>query len=256
MTSTLYEKTIYLNKDIEYLFNCEIREYDMEHAGLSLLKEYKLVPESKIAQLEKMEKEPRNKEIGMLQRNIQGLAKALNESFVLARKQFFEANNIEDSEVLSIKKDAIFIIKRLCKKTTFGNINFRLKNQYLGYLYLNKTEFYYKDADTDLEVKGLNEDTVKLHQGYMLDFLKDVFTVTLHSERRSIIHFLTSFIKSYRNNELAYGYYRELNNDAFYKVKSEDEIIAISNIDEDENPQLDITYNYFMYLVPLANIFI
>ena len=44
--------------------------------------------------------------------------------------------------------------------------------------------------------------------------------------------------------------------DAFYKVKSEDEIIAISNIDEDENPQLDITYNYFMYLVPLANIFI
>lgn len=256
MNSTLYERTLYLNKDIDYLFNCEIREYDMHRAGLSLLKEFKLVDTATLSRLEGLEKEVCNKEIGMLQRNVQGLAQAMNESFVLARKMFFEANNIEDQDVLAIKKDAIFILKKLCEHTTFGNINFRVKNQYLGYLYINKTEFYYKDPDTDLEVKGLGDEAPKLHKDYMLDFIKDLFTMALHSDRKRVIYFLTDFIKAYRHNELDYNYYRELNESSFFKIKTDDEIIAMQNMDNAENPNLDITYNYFMYLVPIATIFI
>ena len=41
MTSSLYERTLYLNKDIDYIINSEIREYDLKSAGLSLIKEFR-----------------------------------------------------------------------------------------------------------------------------------------------------------------------------------------------------------------------
>ena len=42
LKSKLYERTLYLNKEIDYLFNCEIREYDLKSAGLNLIKYFKL----------------------------------------------------------------------------------------------------------------------------------------------------------------------------------------------------------------------
>ena len=45
MYSALYTKTNYLNKNIDYLLNTDIREYDLKSAGLSLIKYFKLLPE-------------------------------------------------------------------------------------------------------------------------------------------------------------------------------------------------------------------
>ena len=256
MGSTLYERTNYLNRDIEYLLNCTIREYDLKSAGFSLIKQFHMLPDKTIQYLAKIDKEPRNIEIGMLQKD-KGFAKALLEAFVEARKMFFEANSLEDKDILTLKKDAIFVIDKTCHDNIFGELEFRVKNRYLGYMYLNKKELYYTNSSTPIDMKGLGEDVLTYHGDYMLDFIRDVFTMAIYSSREEIIKYITDFISDYRNNRLAYGYYRNLDAGMFYTViDPEVGRMNIRDIDDNEDITLDITYNYFNYIVPIVNIFV
>ena len=249
----LYKRTNYLNKEIDYLFNCDIYEYDLASAGLSLIKEFKLADDKTIHSLEQMDKEPRNKEIGMMQKDKQ-FARALLECFTEARHMFFEANHIQEYEILTIKKDAVFVVGRKCEHSRIGKyLNFRIKNQYLGYMHLNGKEFYFKDPHSDLDVKGLGPDVLYYHGDYILDFIKDVFCMAIYSPRKKLIEFITRFISDYRHRNLAYGYYRNLDSESFYTV-IDDEVgrMNIKDIDDNENVNLDITYNYFKYLIPIV----
>ena len=256
MYSTLYTKSNYLNRDIDYLLNTDIREYDLRSAGLSLIKYFKLLPDKDIAYLDKMEKEPRNKQIGLIQKNKE-FARCLLECFSEARRMFFEANQIQDSDVLSIKKDAIFIVGKYCHNNVFGDLEFRVKNQYLGYMLLNKKEFYYTNPNTDLDVKGLGSDVLAYHGEYMLDFMRDVFSMSIYSSRESLISYITDFISDYRNRRLSYGYYRNLDVGNFYTVIDEEAgRMNILDVDDSEDVNLDITYNYFNYILPIASIYI
>ena len=254
LKSKLYERTLYLNKEIDYLFNCEIREYDLKSAGLNLIKYFKLLPQDKIDYLSKMDKVERNKEIGMLQKN-KDFAKVLKDAFTEARRMFFDANNIEDYEVLSVKKDAIFIIRKLCFNNTFGDLEFRVKNQYLGYMHLNNKEFYYTDPETPLDVKGFGADVEYYHGEYMLDFIRDVFTNAIYCSRLDAIRELTKFVSAYRHKYLDYGYYRMLDEEMYYDVIDDGERFKVKDVESDD-VNIDITYNYFKYIIPIACIFI
>lgn len=247
-----------MNKDIDYLFNCEIKEYDLKSAGFNLIKYFKLLPEKEIIKLEKMNKEKRHIEIGMMQRRDKKLTQGLKDAFLEARKMFFEANDICDEEVLSIKKDAIFVIDKHCYNTIFDNLEFVCKNTYLGYMHINKMEIYYTNNESPIDVKGLNDDVLSYHQDYMLDFIRTIFTYTIYNDRKYLIKFITDFIKAYRNNELEFGYYRELNNESYYLIKydGDDEYSMIRDLEDDNGLELNIQYNYFNILVPICNIFI
>lgn len=255
LKTDLYKRTSYLNKNIEYLFNCEIREYDLKSADMSLMKQFKLVSADTIASLEKMDKDSRHKRTGMMQKD-KKLAKALVEAFKEARRMFFDANDVEDWQVLSIKKDAIFILKNECENNTFGALEFRVKNQYLGYMYLNKTEFLYRDRESDIDVKGLGKNVNEKHNDYMLDFIRDVFIYRIYKSYPEQIDFLSTFIKAYRAKDLDIGYYRQLDNEGYYKILNNGEEFMMDDLSEDDIGDVDIKYNYSNYLVPIVNIFI
>ena len=256
MMKSLYERSLYLDKDIDYLFNCEIREYDMQEAGFNLIREFKLLKPKQIEYLETLDKDQRHIRIGLYQKD-KDFANIMKEAFIKARKIFFEQNELNDSDILSIKKDAIFVIKKQCINNKYGFINFRIKNQYLGYLHLNKMEFYYTNPNTDLDIKNVNEESITYQKEYMIDFIKDLFTMTIYNDRKAVIKFLTDFIKAYRNNELDNEYYREFNSGNFFKIYEDNQFIDIKEISNDYNPQNIIKiYNYFNYLIPIANIYI
>ena len=82
----------------------------------------------------------------------------------------------------------------------------------------------------------------------------NLFSMKIYSERKVFVKFLTDFIKAYRRLDLELGYYRELSQESFYSIYLDGEKSLIKDIDSDEG--LDITYNYFKYLVPIASIFI
>lgn len=136
----LYEKDLYVNKDIECIIDTPIIEYDIKQAGYNLTKYYKLLPEDKIKELSSLSKENKRIKLGLFQRNNDVFKESLKKAFVNIRKEFFEANNIYPEEVISIKKDALFITRQL-QNTEFGNVEFVKKNKYTSYYNLNKLEF-------------------------------------------------------------------------------------------------------------------
>lgn len=127
-------KQLWLNPNIEYLFDDEIIEYDMRDAGFSLVKQYRLLPDETIRELTKLGKgEERHIAIGKLQGADKEFSKALSDKFTEIRKIFIAQNELNDDDIVSVKKDAIFTIGK-CSKLRFGSLIFTPKNTYTSYL--------------------------------------------------------------------------------------------------------------------------
>jgi hypothetical protein len=248
----LYEKHNYLNKNIEYLIGNEITEYDIQSAGFNICKKYKLLDDNKLRHLELLDKKRRQITLGLYQQNNLEFKEALNEKFVEVRKLFFESNNIKDEDVLSIKKDAIITLKK-CYNTEFDNIRFLDKNTYTSYFYINKFELYVNNDE--LHLKGISDEKLELHKKYMIDFLHKIFRlIETNPNKKYIIDNMKEFISFYKDKRLHIGYYRELNKDSLYKLDRSfiNENIGLQHTKSLEN--IDISYNYMKYIVPIINI--
>jgi hypothetical protein len=212
----LYERHNYLNKNIEYLISNEIIEYDIRSAGFNLTKKFKLLDDNKINYLEKLDKHQRHVQLGLYQREDIKFKKELNEKFIEIRKWFFKNNDLVDEEILSIKRDAIITLRR-CSNTQLDNVEFIEKNIYTSYYYLNNYEFYYnKDV---IHVKGIDDEKLKLHKEYMLDFLNNFFMMNEISPHKKIIELLKDFSYYYKLKKLNIEYYRELNDQSLFRLK-------------------------------------
>lgn len=261
--SQLYKRTTWLNKNIDFSFGSSIIEYDMKSAGLSLIKEFKMLPDDEIQKLEALNKQSRNIKIGLMQKKNKGFAKELLVKFVEARKRFIISNRINENNILSIKKDAIFVIDRECDITDFGHIHFVPKNKYTSFIKLNKLEFYINTRTRQVDVKGLGqaiEDRQELHEyhdEYLLSFIVKFCSMRENMVERKIAQrYLSSFIKKYLNKELPIGYYRELDraHPIRLRISGMDKDICMREYDRIED--VIINFNYFMYILPLVSLYI
>lgn len=254
INSELYLKDQYLNKSIIILPNKVIVEYDLKSANTSLCREYKLLPESQIAEIEVLPKEKRVTTIGKLMRNDSKLKEGLKNSFVDIRKRFFDSNNIVNDDILSIKKDAIFCLKEV-QVVDFGACHFVRKNTYTSYMYLNGLEIYYANSimGGTLIVKGMNDESLKKHNGYMCDFLKTLCRHLEQSSRQTQLGFLKRFVDKYKWRQLDVGYYREFSPSSIIRLGDADETYdnEIFIPYEDKVAHVDINYNFNKILCPL-----
>ena len=260
METGLWSRSLWRNNSIDYIFGVRIVEYDMKSAGLSLIKEFNLLPNEMISKLEMMPKHARDVEIGNMQKKDKDFSNKLGKAFVEGRRLFFQSNNLNEDKLISIKKDAFFTVDAFCSELDFGNIHFVPKNKYSSFLSLNKIEFYFNTMMRQVDIKGLgqgesHDNIVELHGDYMLDFLfKFVRAKEINSTRDEIAYMLTSFIRDYRNKNLPIEYYRHLSRDNTYRVWS-DELEDYFNISETGDIEaVDIRPNYFDYIVPLIEI--
>jgi hypothetical protein len=259
----LYERSTWLNPKYEYLFGKRIVEYDMQSAGLSLVKEYHLLDDKTIKSLDDtIIKKDRVVKLGLIQRKDKKFAKALSDAFVDARKRFFQANNLNEDNILSIKKDAFFTIDTECEVTELGKMNFRPKHKYSSFIKLNRIEFYLDTIGRAVDIKGLgqgaiHEKLVELHIDYMLDF---ILTFARGREVNTDLEvqskWLSTFVKRYRHKELDIGYYRELSQTMDFKVNSEEGLLSMNDCSPAFLDDIDISYNYYNYIVPLISIII
>ena len=256
----LYKRTLWLNKTIDFLFGTEIIEYDMQSAGLSLIKEFKLLPSEDIAVLDKMDKKSKNVKIGLYQKD-KSFAKKLLECFVEARKRFIIGNELTEENVLAIKKDAIFVIDTPIKNKDFGEIHFTSKNSYTSYIKLNKLEFYINTSTNTIDIKGLGqgdelEKVHELHDEYILKFIMK-FTKLRENmvEKEVMTNYIANLCKKYRSRSLPVGFYRELGKGNSYALYDDvlEEVINVEDTSDIGN--LIITYNYFSYILPLASLY-
>lgn len=116
----------------------EIYEYDIVAAFFNFIVYYcnDIVTENKIDHLRSLSvnKKKRNIFIGLLQRSYKKVLKErltdLNKYFI---DSFITLNGIAPHQIVSIKKDAIFVTKK-CEKLKIEKIEFSLKNEY-NYFY-------------------------------------------------------------------------------------------------------------------------
>lgn len=240
----------YLNKNINFIMNSIIIEYDMKDAGLSIIKYYKLLDKKTIKSLDRINKiilpdNPKhgknivNKKIGIMQINNHNLKEGLKTGFMEARDKFINLNNLDERNIISIKKDAFFVVGKVEHTIINEYIDFREKNIYTAYLLINNIEVYYNNGSMD--IKQLGDEGLSEHKNYFLEFLKRFLKKAESFTREDTLKFLRLFIDKYKRLELDEGYYREFKAGGKYVYK--DGVRESINFRKDLN-ELDISYNY------------
>ena len=184
----------------------------------------------------------------------------MKEGFKKARKMFFEENNLNEEDIISIKKDAIFINKKIAVRK-FGNIEFVKKNVYSSYYYINGLELYFSNKKKKIDVKGISDSLIKRHDGFMLDFLIDIFTKNEYDPTlEESAELLLEFAEEYKTKQLPIEFYREFNKICAYKTNIEmnngRQIVYLDQIDEHNElvETIDIRFNYLNVIMPLIRI--
>ena len=254
-----------LNDYRNFEVNASIIEWDMKRAGLNLIKEFQLLPDEKIRELEKMKKLDCDIAIGKLQIKDKEFSKNIEKAFTDMMNLFLETNSIDkDLDILSIKKDACFTINKNVKVSEFGKyIKFVPKNEYHAYIYLKPLEIYFK-RNGEIEIKNLVGDKtvrrqiIKLHENGIINLLECVIDISEKSgnNAKKINKFLHEFVDMYKKKQLDFDYYREFNIESRFRYQAFGSEIMADNIDESMLEKVNIEYNYTHIILPLINILI
>lgn len=242
----LFESSSYL-APIDYIVSRYIREYDIAKANINILLYKGLISKKQYDYFYSLDKKSREIQVGILQGNNKGINIGLQKGFKEMMKMFFEANDIKNYEVLSIKKDAVYLIDRIPTISTFSNIDFIAKNTYTSYYRINRLEmYYYCNASLEnIDIKGMNKESLTLHKEYMLDFILTLFYSAQHDKIEETIELIKVFYEQYINFNLDVGYYRNFDNTSryLYKAKSLTARFSSDSITENQKRYLDISYN-------------
>ena len=213
-----YKKTTWVNPNIDYLFNEDIVEYDISDAGFNIIKQFNLLPANEIKELSMIPKGiKRHIAVGLKQKENKAFSKALLDKFAEVRKTFIDVNNITDNDIITVKKDALFITKQP-RKTEFGLIQFKPKNRYTSYIAFptidKDFEIFYNSMDNIMDIKGMSEVSINKHRLYTIETLKK-FINLLEEHDSSIKRKYRMFIDKYKWNQIDDEYYLEFNNKSF-----------------------------------------
>lgn len=256
MVSTLWNKKYYTTP-FKYVTSSFIREYDISKADINVFFSKGIINIDQYRYLSRIPSEARNIQMGLLQRENKEYIKILKDGITEARRLFFEANDIQDWEVLSIKNDAIFLIEKLAKRTSFGNILFRNKNTYTSFYALprrlNKEFYYYLNTaigEESLTVKGIGDEAFSLHNGYMNEFLMVLFDSIERYPIDDAIDLIQKFYNNYITGQLELGYYRRYDQRSGYDMNIRTPVLQsgynVAHITDEYRDMIDISYNAAM----------
>ena len=253
MSSTLYEKHNYLNKNIRYLKNTSIIEYDIHAAGTCILYELGLIKKELFEYLMSLDKFTRNRLVGDLLAQHPKWNKLQMKGFSDVMKRFMEVNNIEDKDILSIKKDSIVLIgSKIIRTLYIDNLyQFNITGKYNNYMYLKEKELYINSKTLDYDTKNFNKDVLEVQSDYFINFI--LSTIVLNSERdnrNEVFSSLKYFRSKFLNKELEDEYYFDLD-EGSYIFNYNGTILSTSYKDNNKNYSIDNNYSYLEELIQL-----
>lgn len=234
------------------VLNSSIVEYDIRHANINVSKYYNLYKDFRyLDTLDALTKKEREVKFGLLLRKNPNLAKDLEIAFNNIVKEFLEANNLDiDLDVISVKKDAVYVVNKKVQQTQFGPVEFVPKNSYHAYLLINKLEFYI--GYDKIDVKGIGE-SYKMHRDGFLILIQDLIN-TMESGKDPN-EFLAELVELYKTKQMDLNMYREFNSRSQYKCTIEDNMVYMDNISyEMLDTVCDISYNYINLILPMIRL--
>ena len=206
-----------------YIVNNFIREYDLSKANISSLLSGGLISVDRYNELYNMPKNEREVIIGIMSRD-KNVLECIQNGIRQAKRLLFEANNIQDIEVVSIRNDAVFILGRELANTEFGYFKFNMKNKYTIFFKLCDLEVYFgSDYDfncgietVNIDVKGINDNKLELHVDGMLSIISDICSMLMRDDPSDTLRYLSDIYSKYITRQLPIKYYREFNSRSAY----------------------------------------
>jgi hypothetical protein len=240
----------YLNRNIKFIKNSAIYQYDMISAGLACAFEYQLIDEEKYNYLKSLPKKERQIKLGMLCRNNSEITKGIEYGIKDTMHEFISNNDITNSNIISIKRDGIFTLKKCNNLDITDVLKFREAESYSSYFNLFNKEFYYSNQNKTLTVKGITQSVVEYHQQYILKEIVKLINIAENNDYKTVIISCKNFKKKYLNLELEEESYREFNNNSKFRLMID---ISGTNLFTDFFPgkkRINIGYN-LNYINPL-----
>jgi len=241
------------NKLLSRVANSNVVEWDIRAANISIMEYYKLAPPSTIARIKLQDKSQREITVGKLEGKVKGFAKALEDSFNRIIGEFIAANGLDyDTDIVSIKRDAVFVRDKQIQHFTFGPVTFVPKNAYQHVLLIPGYEFYVNTQTTD--VKGVSDLSLSKHEAGMLDFIRNV-VYTWH-DTIQLYRYMKQYCDAYKKKELDFDAYRRFDSESCFDVAMGSENMRMAEIDEEDMPFLDISFNYENVIIPVLQMVI
>ena len=245
----LWDKVNY-TADISYLTNVFITEYDISKCNINVLYTKGIIDKATYDYLYNSERMVRQTFVGKLQKDNQEVVRALKSGIIEAKKMFFEANGIDDRDILSIKNDAVFLINKKPTITKFGLIEFMPKGVYTSFFKFRGIEVYYYFNNMNkmeyVDVKGISEENLAKHEGSFLQLLKDVFYSIQINGPEITLRMIKDFYLEYVSRKLPVTFYRKFDTSSNYHYIHNTIIntgFEAEYVTEDAKNMLDITYN-------------
>lgn len=247
--------------DIEYVCNKRIYEYDMKSGGYSITISDDLIDNDEVLErLLTASKKDKQIILGLYSKNNREYVKALNEGFRFYMSEFIKANAINRNKILSIKKDAIFYFGEAPIRLKFNKVEFSRRSVFSSFMRLGKIEFYLNSRSKQKVVKGLPgslpiEDTI-------VSVIFDIMLLAEFQPKRVVATKIEELRERYVKRELTDSYYRDLSANANYNYRYDENIGStvrsnfVFNEDSIPNDEIDITYNYLNFIVPLCRLFL
>lgn len=247
----------YLDKNIKYIKNGLIQEYDMKNGGISILYHNKLLSQDDYDYLmNDLDKLQRNIAVGKWLKDNPKASVELMDGFKMARDLFLSKNEVQPENVLSIKKDAIFLVNTSVKVEQVNeDYLFRKKNEYTTYINLGHKEFYYNVVDDILDVKGISETAQLMQKDYLLKFIKECLKLDSDGKKEELFIKLLEFKDSFIKRELSKEYYYDIILDG-YMYSNNDHLLMLSEINDElvKNKYLVIGSNLNIILELISNV--
>jgi len=209
------------------------------------------IDETRYNELLNLPKEQREITVGLMIQKDNSIYKSIQEGIIEAKKRLFDANDIEDYDVLSIRNDAVFIHSRKLNATEFSPyFIFKEKGKYNMFMSICDLDVFYNDTinpdgsvNYQLDIKGISEEKTLLHANGIGGLLCEVMYRLQREDVSLTIQWMTGILEKYLNRQLPKEFYREFNSDSDYVIRTFKMRIASKDIPDGLIPALDINRN-------------
>ena len=228
-----------------------IVEYDIKAANISVLRDRNIISEADYIMLSSMPKNIREKEVGLMELRNPTLYDKIKEGIKDAKESFISFNAIDDSQILRVANDAIYVNSpNDMKYTKLGKyIEFKPKSIFNSFLNINGIVVlvqFMPDGNIHADVKGLGKNS-EIHKNFMVYSIVSSIVMLERSSIEDAIGYISNLCERYLKRELPIEYYREFNPDSLYKARYVGRggmIYGMTSAKDQDRNNIDISYNY------------